>query len=69
MSLRSFEEKVVIALGVKRRIEIDKVNGLTRDMLTHNVEIIPEVEFLHDTKITTSCILLLEKDEKVLFSL
>ncbi len=46
VSLRSFKEHGIIALGIKRRIEINKVNRLRCDVFAENIEIVAEKEFI-----------------------
>ena len=48
VSLRRFEEHGIIALRIKRRIEINKVNRFIRDVFAENIEIVAEIEFIHD---------------------
>ena len=40
------EQDVVGGVGVEGRIEVDEIDGLIRDMLPHNRQIIPEVELV-----------------------
>ena len=46
VSLRGFEEDGIIALGIERRIEIDKIDRLRRDVLAENIEVVAEIEFV-----------------------
>ena len=46
VSLRRLEEHGIIALGIKRRIEINKVNRFIRNVLAENIEIVAEIEFI-----------------------
>jgi hypothetical protein len=52
MSLWGFEEYVIVPFGIERRIKIDKVNRLVRDMLPKYMEVIPKEELIgHKAKI------------------
>ena len=45
--LRRFEQEVVVALGVERRVEVDEVHGFVRDGVAQDVEIVAEEELVH----------------------
>jgi hypothetical protein len=50
VSLRRFKEHGIIALGIERRIEINKINRFIRPprrMLAENIEIVAEIKFIH----------------------
>ena len=40
-------------MAVERRIEINQIDALVRDVLAENVEIVPEIQLVHDTTGTT----------------
>jgi hypothetical protein len=42
-----FEEQIVVALGIERRVEIDEVNGFVRNVLAEDLEIVAVVELVH----------------------
>jgi hypothetical protein len=42
-----FEEQIVVALGIERRVEIDEVNGFVRKMLAEDLEIVAVIELVH----------------------
>ena len=42
MPLRRLKEQIIIALGVKRRIEINKINRFILDVIAQDVEVIAE---------------------------
>jgi hypothetical protein len=42
-----FEEQIVIALGIERRVEIDEVNGFVRKVLAEDLEIVAVKELVH----------------------
>ncbi|HEY1770298.1 MAG TPA: hypothetical protein VGG02_08590 [Chthoniobacterales bacterium] len=46
-SLRQLEKQVVIALRIKRRVEIDQIHRLIRDLLPQHLQVIPVVEPVH----------------------
>ena len=46
VSLRRFEEYGIIALGVKRRSEINKIARLRRNVFAENIEVVAEIEFV-----------------------
>ena len=50
MSIAQFEQEIVIAFGVKRRIEINEINGFGREMVAEDVKIIPEEKLIHPTR-------------------
>ncbi len=52
MRLRSLKKQIIIALGIKRRIEIDEFNRLRRNMIAQDMQGISEVEFIHGCKDT-----------------
>ena len=45
--LGRFEEEIVVALGIKRRVEIDEVNGFGRDVVTQDVQVVAIVKGVH----------------------
>lgn len=47
VALGRFEEEIVVALGVERRIEVDEVNGFGRKVLAHHLKVVAEVELVH----------------------
>jgi len=47
VSLRRFEEHGIIALGIKRRVEINEVDRFIRNVLAENIEVVAEIEFVH----------------------
>src|SRR5450631_454717 len=48
VSLRRFEEDGIIALGVKSgRPKINKIDRFIRNVLTVNIEVVAEIEFVH----------------------
>jgi hypothetical protein len=51
MSARRFEKNCVIAFGIKRRIEINEVNGCVRNVLAEDLEIIAVIELVHRAKV------------------
>jgi len=46
VSLRRFEENGIIALRIKRRIEINEIDRFIRDVLAENIEIVAEKKFI-----------------------
>ena len=49
IAVRAFgglEQDVVIGVRIERRVEIDQINALVRDMLAQDVEIVPEIELV-----------------------
>ena len=42
-----FEEQIVVALGIERRVEINEVNGFVRKMLAEDLEIVAVIELVH----------------------
>jgi hypothetical protein len=47
VAARRFEEQVVVALGIERRVEIDEVNGFVRNVLAKDLEIVAVIELVH----------------------
>ena len=47
MSLRRLEEQIIIALGVKRWIEINKIDRLIGDVFFQDDKVVAEIEFIH----------------------
>ena len=45
-----FEQDVVIAVGVERRIEVDQIDGGAREVLLENVEVVSVVQRIHAVK-------------------
>ena len=46
-SLGRFEQEIVVALGVERRVEIDEVNSLVLNVLTQHLKVVAEVKLVH----------------------
>ena len=42
-----FEEEVVVALGIERRVEVDEVNGFVLDVLAEHHQVVAEEELIH----------------------
>ena len=49
--LGRFEEEIVVALGIERRVEVDEVNGFSREVVAQDVEVVAEIELIHPRKI------------------
>ena len=47
VAARRFEEQIVVALGIERRVEIDEVNGFVRNVLAEDLEIVAVIELVH----------------------
>jgi hypothetical protein len=47
VAARRFEEQIVIALGIERRVEINEVNGFIRNVLAEDLEIVAVIELIH----------------------
>jgi hypothetical protein len=48
MPLRCFEEHGIIALGIKRRIEINEIDTLGGNVFAEDVEVVAEIEFIQN---------------------
>ena len=46
-ALGRFEQQVVVALGIERRIEINQIDRFIRNVIAQNIEVIAVVEFVH----------------------
>jgi hypothetical protein len=55
VAARRFEEQVVVALGIERRVEIDEVNGCVRNVLAEDLEIVAVIELVHAFTIRCDC--------------
>ena len=44
-----FEQKVVIALGVERRVKVDEVNGFIFDVLAEHLQMVAKEKLVHGT--------------------
>ena len=47
LALGRFEEEIVVALGVKRRVQIDEVHRFRRDVLAEDSEVVAVVKGVH----------------------
>ncbi len=47
LPLRRFEQQVVVAFGIERRIEIDQVHRLVGNALPQHVKVVAEIELIH----------------------
>ena len=47
LSLGRFEEEIVVALGVERRVEVDEVHGLVREVFAEHSEVVAVVKGIH----------------------
>ncbi len=45
--LGRFEEEIIVALGIERRVKVDQVNGFGCDALAQDIQVITEVELVH----------------------
>ena len=45
--LGRFEQEIVVALGIERRVEVDEVNGFVREVVAQDVEVVAEVKLVH----------------------
>ena len=51
--LGRFEQEIVVALGIERRVEVDEVNGFVLDVFLEDVEIVAEEELIHAKSLAT----------------
>ena len=47
MPLGRFEQEIVVALGIERRVEVDEVNGFGREALAQDVKIVAKEKLIH----------------------
>ena len=47
LTLRRFEQQVVVTLGIERWIEIDQAHRLVGDALPQDVKVVAEIELIH----------------------
>ncbi len=52
VSLRGFEEHGIIALRIKRRIEINKIDRFPRDVFAENIEVVVEIKLIQDSDLS-----------------
>ena len=45
--LGRFEQEIVVALGVERRIKVDQVNGFVREVVAQDVKVVAEEKLIH----------------------
>lgn len=51
LSLGRFEQEIVVALGIEWRVEVDEINGLGRDVVAEDVEVVAIVELIHGRRV------------------
>ena len=51
LALGRFEEEIVVALGIERRIQVDEINGFVRNVLAQNLEIVAVIKLVHPPRI------------------
>src|ERR1039457_6422514 len=45
--LGRFEQEIVVALGVERRVEVDEVNGFVLEVLAEHLQVVAEEKLVH----------------------
>ena len=50
LTLGRFEEEIVVALRIERRVEVDEVNGFVREVLAEDVEVVAVEKLVHPRK-------------------
>ena len=50
LPLGRFEEEIVVALGVERRVEVDEVHGFVREVVAEDVEVVAVVKPVHPSR-------------------
>ena len=50
LPLGRFEEEIVVALGIERRVEVDEVNGFAREVVAEDMEVVAVVKLVHPAR-------------------
>jgi hypothetical protein len=51
MNVARLEQQIVIALGIKRRVEINQIDALVFDLVAENVKVVPVIQRVHGREI------------------
>lgn len=51
LSLGRFEQEIVVALGIERRVEVDEVNRFGRNVVAEDVKVVAVIELIHGRRV------------------